>query len=476
MSYPREESFVGHVHRHPARLEYEHAARADGRLLRVRARLLFDGGAYASTSTAVICNAATLACGPYAVPNALIEGVVAYTNNPPCGAMRGFGAPQVAIAYEAQMDRLADAIGLDPLELRLRNELRTGDEMPTGQRLPGPADAQALLDALRELPLPDPPGPDPRSWPGGSFGSTEGEGVRRGIGYAYGFKNIAYSEGFDDYTVARVRLSAPGGVPIAEVHTAAAEVGQGVQGVCEQVARTELGVQRVRVMPADTVVQSAGSASASRLTWMVSGAVAAACGAVREALGLSAPGTPDELAALLGERSVAREATYRHPATEPMDERTGRGNLHAGFAFVAHRAVVEIDVELGVARVTQLACAQDVGRAINPLAVEGQLEGGGVQGLGLALMEELLVQDGVVVNRSFGEYRIPTIVDAPLLPSAILELGHPAAPYGVTGVGEMACVTSTPAVLAALRNATGRSLARVPVRPEDLADVTEPGR
>ena len=153
-----------------------------------------------------------------------------------------------------------------------------------------------------------------------------------------------------------------------------------------------------------------------------------------------------------------------------MDAR-GQGEVHAGFAFVAHRAVVDVDVELGIARVAQLACAQDVGRAINPLALEGQLEGGSLQGLGLAVMEELLVEDGVVVNRAFGEYRIPTIVDAPALPSVILELGHPDAPYGVTGVGEMASITSTPAVLAALRAATGRELTRAPVRPEDLAGV-----
>jgi CO/xanthine dehydrogenase Mo-binding subunit len=473
MSYVREESFVGHVHRHPARLEYEHAAAPDGRLLRVRARLLFDGGAYASSSTAVIANAATLACGPYAVPSALIEGTVAYTNNPPCGAMRGFGAPQVAISYEGQMDRLAERLGLDPLELRLRNALATGAEMPTGQRLPGPADAGALLDGLRELPLPDSPGgrgSDPRSWPGGPFGATEGEGVRRGVGYAYGFKNIAFSEGFDDFSVARVRLSVTGGVPIAEVHTAATEVGQGFVGVCEQIARTELGVERVRVLPADTAVGSAGSASASRLTWVAGGAVAAACAAVREALGLEGAAAPDELVRLLGDDAVEREATYRHPLTKPMDAQ-GQGDVHAGFAFVAHRAVVDVDVELGIARVAQLACAQDVGRAINPLALEGQLEGGSVQGLGLAVMEELVVEEGVVVNRSFGEYRIPTIADAPELPSVILELGHPDAPYGVTGVGEMASITSTPAVLAALRAATGRELTRAPVRPEDLAGV-----
>jgi CO/xanthine dehydrogenase Mo-binding subunit len=470
MSYAREESFVGHVHRHPARLEYEHAAAPDGRLLRVRARLQFDGGAYASSSTAVIANATTLACGPYAVPDALIEGTVAYTNNPPCGAMRGFGAPQVAIAYEAQMDRLAARLGLDPLELRVRNALTTGAVMPTGQRLPGPADAGALLDGLRALPLPATPGPDPRSWPGGPFGATEGEGVRRGVGYAYGYKNIAFSEGFDDFSVARVRAAVEDGTPVVDVHSAATEVGQGFLGVCEQIVRTELGVERVRVLAADTAVGSAGSASASRLTWVGGGAVAAACTAVREALGLAAAAPPDELARRLGGEVVEREATYRHPLTEPLDAR-GQGEVHAGFAFVAHRAVVDVDVQLGIARVAQLACAQDVGRAINPLALEGQLEGGSLQGLGLAVMEELLVEDGVVVNRSFGEYRIPTIVDAPALPSVILELGHPDAPYGVTGVGELASITSTPAVLAALRAATGRALTRAPVTPEDLAAV-----
>jgi CO/xanthine dehydrogenase Mo-binding subunit len=473
MSYAREESFVGHVHRHPARIEYEHAASRDGRLLRVRARLLFDGGAYASSSSAVIANAATLACGPYRVPNALIEGVVAYTNNPPCGAMRGFGAPQVAIAYEAQMDRLAALLGVDPIELRVRNALRTGDQMPTGQRLPGPADAGALLETLRDLPLPPEPGPDPRSWPGGAFGAGEGEAVRRCVGYAYGYKNIAFSEGFDDHTVARVRLSAPGGVPTAEVSIAAAEVGQGLIGVCEQVARHELGVEEVRVIQADTAIGSAGSASASRMTWMACGAIVAACKAVRNQLGLNAPARLEELARLLGVDAVEREATYRHPATEPMDGRTGRGEIHAGFAFVAHRAVVDVDVELGIARVAQLACAQDVGRAINPLAVEGQLEGGSVQGLGLALMEELIIEDGLLVNCSFGEYRIPTIFDAPALPSAIFELAHPDAPYGVTGVGELSCITSAPAVLAALRAGTGQALTRVPVMPEALVAIPD---
>jgi CO/xanthine dehydrogenase Mo-binding subunit len=471
MVYGRRESFVGHVHRHPARLDYEHVADEEGRLVCVRARLLFDGGAYASSSTAVIANAATQACGPYAVPNAEIDATVAYTNNPPCGAMRGFGAPQVAIAYEAQMDRLAERLGLDPVELRIRNALATGGETPTGQAVSGPVDAEALLSGVRDMPLPAPPGEGGRGWPGGAFGTTEGEGVRRGVGFALGYKNIAFSEGFDDFTVARVRLSAPGGVPRAEVHCAAAEVGQGVVGVIEQVVRSELGVEELRVLRADTQMGSAGAASASRLTWMVSGAVAAACEALRERLGASPGAPPDELAALLGGDAIEEEATYRHRPTERMDPETGRGGVHTGFAFVAHRAVVDVDVELGVARVAQLACAQDVGRAVNPLAIEGQLEGGGMQGLGLALMEEMRVEEGVVTSRSLGEYRIPTIVDAPEMPSLVLELGNPDAPFGVTGVGEMATVTSTPALLAALRAATGKALTRVPARPEDLAAV-----
>jgi CO/xanthine dehydrogenase Mo-binding subunit len=174
------------------------------------------------------------------------------------------------------------------------------------------------------------------------------------------------------------------------------------------------------------------------------------------------------LAELLACEGVEETRTYRHDPTDELDPETGQGDSHAGFAFVAHRAVVEVDVELGLARVVELACAQDAGRAINPLALEGQLEGGSIQGLGLALTEELLTADGIVQNPSFGSYRIPTIVDAPPVPTIVLELGDPATPYGLRGVGEMPSISSTPAILAALRAATGLALTRAPVRPEDL--------
>jgi CO/xanthine dehydrogenase Mo-binding subunit len=470
MAYTRDESFVGHVHRHPARIAYEHHADRDGRLVCVRARLELDGGAYASSSTAVLANATTLAAGPYFVPNARLEGVVAYTNNPPSGAMRGFGAVQVAVGYEAQMDKLAAALGIDPIALRVANALRPGQAMPTGQLLRGSAPIPELLGALRARPLPGPLRDDPRATPGGPFGAGRGEGVVRAIGYAAGYKNVAFSEGFDDPATARVRLALGGdGAPYAEVHTAATEVGQGVLGVQEQILRTELGVDDARVLTADTRIASAGSASASRMTWIVGGAVLAACRAVR-ALAQERGGAPYaelDLAELLEAGAIEPERTYRHRPTQPLGER-GQGDAHAGFAFVAHRAVVDVDVELGLARVVELACAQDVGRAMNPLALEGQLHGGSVQGVGLALTEELLAEDGIVRERSFGAYRIPTIADAPPVPTIVLELAEPDAPYGLRGVGEMPAISSTPAVLAALRAATGRALERVPVRPEEL--------
>ena len=516
MLYSRQESFVGHVHRHPARLRYEHGATRDGRLVYVRARIVLDGGAYASSSTAVCSNAACFAPGPYEVPNASIDCYVVYTNNPPCGAMRGFGAVQTCFAYESQMDRLAAELGVDPVELRCRNAMRTGSSLPTGQRVEGPVAVAELLRRVRDMPLPpaaDAPG-DLRDLPGGVGNVTHGEGVRRGLGYAVGYKNLAYSEGFDDAATARVRLSVTAEEPLVEVHTAAVEVGQGLVTVQAQIARTELGVERVVVLPADTAVGSAGSSSASRQTWMTGGAVRAACQAVRAGvlrlaaaklgrdpatLALSTgavvsrlpghgdapdpadggegpdPAGPGEvlvgLAELLGATVVEETRTYRHRRTFPLDPETGQGDAHVAFAFAAHRAVVDVDTELGLVKVVEVATAQDVGRALNPQAVEGQIEGGIAQGLGLALMEEIQLDGGKVRNPSFTDYLIPTVLDMPPVRLDVLELGHPDSPYGVRGVGEPPTISSTPAIVAAVRAATGRPLTRVPLRPDDVAGL-----
>ncbi|GAA4257484.1 molybdopterin cofactor-binding domain-containing protein [Dactylosporangium darangshiense] len=469
MVYSREESFFGHVHRHPARLRYEHGADADGRLLYVKARIVLDGGAYASTSMAVVANATTLGIGPYRVPSVTMDGYAVYTNNPPCGAMRGFGAVQACFAYESQMDRLAAAVGLDPVEVRVRNALEPGDTMPTGQVVDGPAPVAELLRRVRDLPPFERADPDPRELPGGVANTTHGEGVRRGVGYGIGIKNVGFSEGFDDYSTARVRLEVVGGEPAAVVHTAAAEVGQGLVTVMAQIVRTELGVQRVTVATADTTIGSAGSSSASRQTYVTGGAVKAACEAVRRELHRRSGGAAGaDLVTVLGEGPVDETVEWRHKPTFPLDPGTGQGNAHVQYAFAAHRATVDVDVELGLIRVVEIATAQDVGRALHPQSVRGQIAGGTAQGLGLAVMEEIQVVDGLIRNPSFTDYLIPTILDVPPMHIDVLELGDPSAPYGLRGVGEPPTISSTPAIVAAIRAATGVDLRRVPVRPEHL--------
>jgi CO/xanthine dehydrogenase Mo-binding subunit len=460
--YSREESFVGHIHRHPAKVWAEHRATRDGKLVNVRVRILLDGGAYASSSTAVTSNAASFAVGPYRVDNALIESTCVYTNNPPCGAMRGFGAVQVCFAHEAQMDRLAQVLDIDPIELRLLNALESGDVIPTGQKITG---SLPVAEVIRRAAALEPPQAeelprDPVRLPGGAGNTTRGEGVRRGVGFAVGFKNIGYSEGFDDYTAARVRLLADGS---AEIHCAAAEVGQGVVNVILQVARTELATGDVVLAPHTTAtVGSAGSASASRMTWMAAGAVREACRAAIEERERN------------GGREVDVERIYRHPRTTPLDPETGQitgERAHVAYACAAMRVVAEVDVELGLTRVVWIGTAQDVGKAVNPQAVAGQIEGGTAQGLGLALMEEIQTRDGLITNASFTDYLIPTTLDMPPVTSELVEEAEPDAPYCVKGAGEPPTVVSTAAVVAALRAATGRELTRVPVKPDDIVGL-----
>jgi CO/xanthine dehydrogenase Mo-binding subunit len=455
--YNREESFTGHVHRHPSRIWAEHRATRDGRLVCVHMKILLDGGAYASSSSAVISNASCFALGPYRVDNALIEGAVVYTNNPPCGAMRGFGAVQVCFAAEAQMDRLAEALGIDPVELRLLNALEPGDTLPTGQVLTGSLPVAEVIRTAAAIPVPEPePLPrDPIRLPGGAGNTTRGEGIRRGVGFAVGFKNICFSEGFDDYCAARVQLHTDGS---ATVHCAGAEVGQGLGGVILQVARAELGTDDVELATSTTAtVGSSGSCSASRMTWMATGAVRDACRAALEERNARGGGEADV------------ERVYRHLPTSPLDPETGQ--VTGERAHVALATCAEVDVELGLTRVVWIGAAQDVGTALNPQGVTGQIEGGTAQGIGLALMEEIQVRDGRIVNASFTDYLLPTALDMPPVESVLIEDPQPDAPYGVKGVGEPPTVVATAAVVAAMRDATGKALGRAPVRPDEIVGV-----
>ncbi|MFF2349644.1 xanthine dehydrogenase subunit D [Kitasatospora sp. NPDC058115] len=492
--YSRDESFFGHVHRHPARMTYEHGATRDGRLVYSDARIVLDGGAYASTSPAVVGNAASLGNGPYVIPNVRMHALALYSNNPPCGAMRGFGAVQAAFGYESQMDRLAAALGMDPVEFRQLNAVRQGDRMPTGQEIDAPAPVAELLRRVKERPLPPPlapDGPDQRELPGALSNSTHGEGVVRGVGYSVGIKNVGFSEGFDDYSTARVRLEVIGGEPVALVHTAMAEVGQGGVTVQAQIARTELGVEHVTIQPATTTgIDSAGSTSASRQTYMTGGAVKLAAEAVARELiergrrrhgwtqrdlalagGEVVSASAGPLAAvadLLGDEPIDLTRVHRHRPTFPFDRETGQGRGHVQYSFCANRAVVDVDVELGLVKVVELSAVQDVGRALNPLSVVGQIQGACTQALGLAVMEEILLRDGEVRNASFTDYLVPTVLDTPPIPVELLELPDPHAPYGLRGVGEAPTVSATPSIVAAVRAATGLALNRIPVRPEHL--------
>ncbi len=499
MSYSREESFFGHVHRHPALIDYVHGANRDGTLAYVRASIHLDGGAYASSTSAVVGNAGTMGAGPYVVPNVHIDAYGVYTNNPPCGAMRGFGSVQAAFGYEAQMDKLAAALGLDPVEFRCRNAMRQGATGPTGQVIDSPAPVAELLHRVERMPLPPGGGsrdrtlpPDLRLLPGGVGNTTHGEGIARGVGYAVGYKNVGFSEGFDDYSTARVRLEAVGGEPVVTVHTAAAEVGQGLVTVEQQICRSELGVSSAVIVPKDTGVGSAGSTSASRQTYVTGGAIKAACEMVRASLlkkiadrlgtaetglkladdqvwsGGPEPEPLGPIAAFVGGDVFTETVQWRHRPTRPIDPETGQGFAHVAYAFAAHRAVVDVDTDLGLVRVVALDCAQDVGRAMNPQAVVGQIQGGSAQGLGLAIMEEIQVRDGMIRNPSFTDYLIPTVLDVPPMRIDVLEYPDPHAPYGLRGVGEPPTISSGPAIVAAIRAATGLDLPRVPVKPGDI--------
>jgi CO/xanthine dehydrogenase Mo-binding subunit len=331
---------------------------------------------------------------------------------------------------------------------------------------------------------------DVRDLPGGVSNTTHGEGVVRGVGYGVSIKNVCFSAGFDDPSTARVRLEVVGGEPLVSVHTAAAEVGQGLVTVQAQIARTELGIERVDILPADTNVGNAGSSSASRQTYMSGGAVKAACEKVRTQVleragarfgvdparlrldgGLVVSSGGSVVASVgdvLGGDVIEETVEWRHRPTHPLDPETGQGTAHVQYAFAAHRAVVDVDVELGLIKVVELATAQDVGKAINPQGVRGQIEGGSAQGLGLAVMEEIQIVDGLIRNPSFTDYLIPTILDMPPMQVDVLELADPHAPYGLRGVGEPPTISSTPAIVAAIRDATGKDLRKVPVRPEHL--------
>jgi xanthine dehydrogenase D subunit len=487
ISYGREESFYGHVHRHPAKIWMKHHADANGKIVKIESRMVFDGGAYCSTSPAVLINGITHTQGPYKCENAIVDGWAVRTNNPPCGAMRGFGVVQACFAHESQMEKLAAAVGVSPVEIRLLNAMETGDRMITGQIMDSVAPVAQCIRETDAIPMPAPleNNADLRTIPGGTGLTAQPSNIRRGVGWGVSIKNLMYSEGFDDFSTARCRISNG----VVTIKFATSEVGQGFTMLAQQIARTVLGVDEVILDTIDTQVGSAGSTSASRQTWMSGGAVQAACQAAlaqlfdhvatkfemtRSELQIDGTDIVDRLTQrrvsvsdAISEIDIDCTEEYHHPPTEDLDE-NGQGNCHVAYAFVAHRAVVDVDPELGLIKVVQIATAQDVGRVLNPLAAMGQIEGGIAQGLGLAVMEEIIVKDGKVRNPSFTDYLLPTFLDSPTVEMVFIEEHEPKSPLGAKGIGEPPCISVTPAIANAIRQAVGRELPRVPIRPYDI--------
>jgi CO/xanthine dehydrogenase Mo-binding subunit len=446
MQWTREESILGHHKRHPFTISATWGAQRDGTIVAARSTLIADGGAYASSSSGVLNMAITTVQGPYAIPNVLTDGYVCYTNNLPSGAFRGFGAPQGHFVAESMIARLADALGLDATVLRRANLYREGNIEPTGEPLPSGVHVRDVFERCLE-----------RARAGGASTPRRlAPAVRRGTGIACGMKNVGFPFGYPEGATASVELFAVDGGPRARVRTAAAEVGQGTHMALRQIAAEALSLPLAAVeLVADDTSEApdAGSASASRLTLVAGRAVKdAAEAALREQVSWSIP--------------CAATVTYRTPPTTALDAR-GHGRPNFCYGYVAQAVEVEVDCKTGVVRIVRVVSAHDVGRAINPQLVEGQIEGAIAQAVGYALTEEFRVERGRVLTPNFTTYLLPTALDVPhAIETIVVEIPDPNGPYGARGVAEMALVPFAAAVADAIHDATGAWVCDLPFTPE----------
>jgi CO/xanthine dehydrogenase Mo-binding subunit len=465
MVFSREESVCRTGKRHPYYMRYKTAATRDGKLTAMEIELISDAGAYASTSTVVMANSTSFAAGPYVVPNAKIDSYTVYTNNAVTMAMRGFGSTQVPVAYELQMDKLAEALGMDPVEIRMKNLFEDGSIAVTGNPMPS---GVGIKETLRQAALAAGWRKEDGHWVRPEMPAADGK--LYGLGVACAYKNVGYSMGFDDKSTAVVELTLDdtGQVDKALVKIAASEVGQGVHTALAQIAAETLGVgvEKVEVALVDTTeTPDAGSSSASRHVYLSGNAVMAACRLAREKWHTA-------LRAEEGKTHIEARYTYHgrdaRPTT-PFDPETGECDPHISYGYATQIALVEVDAETGEVGVLRLYSAHDVGRAVNPQMIKGQIGGGVHMGEGYALMEEYVQQKGVVKTRKFSEYFIPTVLDMPreLVP-LIIEVPDPTGPYGATGVGEMTTLPTAPAILSAIHDATGVWIEELPATAEKV--------
>ncbi|MFN8378552.1 MAG: xanthine dehydrogenase family protein molybdopterin-binding subunit [Anaerolineae bacterium] len=454
--WSREESILAHHKRHPVSIRTKWGATSDGRLTAMEATLVGDAGGYNYTSNKVLANSNMMISGPYEVPNAHVDTYAVYTNNIPTGAFRGFGAPQACFAAEIMMNRLADALRIDPITIRLRNCLREGSITTVGTPLPpGVSVAEVIEACARESGWTA----HHDEWLRPSLAQPADPSKRRGIGFAAGFKNVGYSFGFPEQTWATVELYGASEIEQVVVRHGAAEVGQGTHTVIVQMTAEAVGVpmEKVRLISMDTAeTQTPGSVSASRMTFMAGNAVK---GAAEQALEKWAH----------EERPAIATYQYRPPRTTPYDPLTGKSEPNFAYGYVAELAEVEVDIETGLVHVVRMVCADDVGFAINPQLVRGQIEGAVVQAIGYAVMENLIVKDGKVRNPYLSSYLIPTVLDVPTeVKSVIVEHADPIGPWGARGMGEMPLIPVAGAIAAAVHDATGVWLTDLPFIPDKV--------
>lgn len=453
--WSREESIIGHHKRHPYHIRSKWGARRDGKVVAVEIELVADGGGYASTSTKVLGNATLMCTGPYEIPNVKVDAYAVYTNSLPTGAFRGFGGPQAAFQAEMQMDKLAEALHMDPVELRMRNLLQEGSLLSVGTPLPKGVSITHVLAACAQA----------AHWQQSETGwrreptapaEPDGE-ILRGWGIACGFKNVGFSFGAPEQATATIELHGTTAIERAVLHHAGAEVGQGAHTAFVQMTAEALGLpmEKVELIASDTATtQNSGSVSASRMTFMAGNSIRGAAAAALEKWNNE-------------ERPAIATYQYRPPRTTPLDPQTGKSEPNFAYGYVAEAVEVAVDVETGDVRLVKVICADDVGKAVNPVQVQGQIEGAVVQAAGYAVLENFIQRGGRVLTRGLSTYLIPTVLDIPgEVESIIIENADPIGPFGARGMGEMPFLVLAPAVTAALHQATGVWFDEFPLTPE----------
>ena len=452
--WSREESILGHCKRHPMTIKAKWGAKSDGTLVAAEIEIVSDAGAYMYTSNTVLANAILAATGPYEFPHVKLDAYAVYTNNMVSGAFRGFGGPQGHFAAEMHMNKLAEKLGKDPVDLRLKNALTADSLLSVGTTIPG---GVSMEQVIRET-----------AWKSnwayrgrrGENNADEPEELPRfvtGRGFAAGFKNFGFSSGYKENSWAAIELHGGDEIEQVVVRLAGADVGQGHHTVMAQIAAEALQVdlEKIRLEVSDTAfTDSSGSASASRLTFMAGNAVKdAAVFALRKWRNENRP--------------AASEVTWLASKTTPFDPKTGYSVPNFAYGYVAQMAEVTVDTETGVVTVNRVVCVDDVGRAINPEQVVGQIEGAIVQAHGHTLLEDFRMEKGQVLTPHFSTYLIPGVYDIPQrVDSIIYEDPHPDGPYGARGMGEMPTVPYSAAIAAAVFDAIGIWFDDFPLTPE----------